>query len=387
VEDLLAPGGECEARTLNRAQRTGSDRKRSFISASLASQFTRKARSETLPDWCQTLCCDASAFRSDTGQSIEALMVIERHTVHILCILGTRKSVHAMHSMCTEWNKLGGLRCTNGCVFRLPLESRTRSETVSERQIADGREKVAAPIPDSARSCDQEQFLRNEPIVFVSGPSSVGRCEVETSDEPSASKTTGRDHPTNEPALAADGEDGRNGEPTAFARDRNDEAGLAQNDNEKASKWIWDQVAKLAPIRADDLRKLNQERRIEERAAKAAVRRSRRHDRRIGQRARQKTLAANPSFDAETRFERPPPQPTDLSHRSRPVYAEVKSRCMKLALRAGGTSELLRNAFHQNSIKHNFSPAQSRPPRDLICVRLASLMIPSLREAITSEEH
>jgi hypothetical protein len=132
VEDPLASGGECEARTLSRAQRTGSDRKRSFISASLASQFTRKARSEALPDWCQTLSCDAWAFRSDTGRSIGALMVIEPHTVHILCILGTRKTVHTMHSMCTVWNELGGLRCTNGCIFRLPVESRPRSETVSE---------------------------------------------------------------------------------------------------------------------------------------------------------------------------------------------------------------------------------------------------------------
>jgi hypothetical protein len=174
---------------------------------------------------------------------------------------------------------------------------------------ADGSENVAAPIPESAKSCDEEQILRNEPIVFVSGPSPVVRCEVETFDEPSAPKTAGRDNPTNEPALAADSEYGRSGEPTAVASDRNDSAVLAQEDNEKASKWIWDQVAKLAPIRAEDLRKLNLERRIEERAAKAAARRSRRRERRNGQPGRQKTLAANPSFEAETRSERPPPEP------------------------------------------------------------------------------
>jgi hypothetical protein len=93
---------------------------------------------------------------------------------------------------------------------------------------------LAAPIPDSVRSCDQEQFLRNKPIVFVSDPSSVVRCEVETSDEPSAPRTEGRDNPTNEPALAADGEDGRSGEPTAVASDKNDKAVPAQDDNAMA---------------------------------------------------------------------------------------------------------------------------------------------------------
>ena len=43
---------------------------------------------------------------------------------------------------------------------------------------------------------------------------------------------------------------------------------------------------------------MNLERRIEERAAKAAARRSRRRERRNGQPGRQKTLAANPSFEA-----------------------------------------------------------------------------------------
>jgi hypothetical protein len=54
------------------------------------------------------------------------------------------------------------------------------------------------------------------------------------------------------------------------------EAFEAAIDRERASKWLWDQVAILAPIRAEDLRKLNEECRQEERKAKAAARRSRR---------------------------------------------------------------------------------------------------------------
>jgi hypothetical protein len=90
---------------------------------------------------------------------------------------------------------------------------------------ADGSEMLAAPILESAKSCDDEQILRNEPNSFVSCPLSVVRCKVET---------------------------------------------------EEAGNWIWDQVAILAPIRAEDLRKLNEECRQEEREAKAAARRSRR---------------------------------------------------------------------------------------------------------------
>jgi hypothetical protein len=75
------------------------------------------------------------------GRSIGASVVIEphhaAHTVHILCILGTRESVHTMHSMCTAWTEQGGLGCTNGCVVRQPVESRSRSETVSEGGHAD----------------------------------------------------------------------------------------------------------------------------------------------------------------------------------------------------------------------------------------------------------
>jgi hypothetical protein len=59
------------------------------------------------------------------------------HTVHIPCILGTRESVHTMHSLCTVWSEQRGLGCTNGCIARLPVESRPRSETVSKGDHAD----------------------------------------------------------------------------------------------------------------------------------------------------------------------------------------------------------------------------------------------------------
>jgi hypothetical protein len=82
--------------------------------------YRRSLKNRTLPT------------RRRTGSSL-----IRSHTVHILCILGTRKSVHTMHSMCTVWTKQGCLGCTNGCIFRLPVESRSRTETVSEGGHAD----------------------------------------------------------------------------------------------------------------------------------------------------------------------------------------------------------------------------------------------------------
>jgi hypothetical protein len=83
--------------------------------------------------------------------------------------------------------------------------------------------------------------------------------------------------------VAADGEDGKNVGLSAGMNDA-DETFESEIDRERASKWLWDQVAVLAPIRAEDLRKLNEECRQEEREAKAAARRSRRLERKNGRR-------------------------------------------------------------------------------------------------------
>jgi hypothetical protein len=135
---------------------------------------------------------------------------------------------------------------------------------------ADCSGKTAAPIPESAKICDDGAILRNEPNSFVSGPLSVVRCKVETADEPAAS----REDAANESTVAADGEDDKNVGLSAGMNDA-DETFESEIDRERASKWLWDQVAILAPIRAEDLRKLNAECRQEEREARVAARRSR----------------------------------------------------------------------------------------------------------------
>ena len=74
----------------------------------------------------------------------------------------------------------------------------------------------------------------------------------------------------------------------------NDEAVRAGVDNETAGDWIWDQVAKLAPIRAEDLRKLNEECRNEGQDIKAAARRSRRVANKNGTRASDQVQSEEP---------------------------------------------------------------------------------------------
>jgi hypothetical protein len=140
---------------------------------------------------------------------------------------------------------------------------------------ADGSGKMAAPIPESAEGCDDGAILRNEPNSFVSGPLSVVRCEAETADESDATCAVARENAANESTVAADGVDGKNVGLSAGMNDA-DETSESEIDRKRASKWLWDQVAILAPIRAEDLRKLNAECRQEEREAKAAARRSRR---------------------------------------------------------------------------------------------------------------
>jgi hypothetical protein len=148
---------------------------------------------------------------------------------------------------------------------------------------ADGSGKIAAPIPESAEGCDDGAILRNEPKSFVSGPLSVVRCEAETADESDATGAVARENAANEFMLANDGEDDKNVRLSAGMNDA-DETFESEIDRERASKWLWDQVAILAPIRAEDLRKLNAECRQEEREAKAAARRSRGLERKNGPR-------------------------------------------------------------------------------------------------------
>ena len=58
----------------------------------------------------------------------ELISTVELHTAHILGILGTRKSVRTMQSMCRVWVEHGGLRCTIGCAFPLPKVARVSED-------------------------------------------------------------------------------------------------------------------------------------------------------------------------------------------------------------------------------------------------------------------
>ena len=115
-----------------------------------------------------------------------------------------------------------------------------------EATPADIDGQTPAPSHDQEASCDDDQILRNEPTAgFVSGPLSVVSGQVAPIDEPGA--------------------------PNATTNDRDDENLEAEIDREKASKLLWDEVAMRAPIRAEDLRKLNEECRKEEQEARAAA--------------------------------------------------------------------------------------------------------------------
>jgi hypothetical protein len=133
--------------------------------------------------------------------------------------------------------------------------------------------KSDSPTADSEESCDDNQILRNEANVeFVSGPLSVVRCKIET---------------THEPCM-----------PDADMNAKDDQDHAAELDREKASKWLWDEVARLAPIRAENLRKLNEECRQEEQQAKASARHIRRRGDKKGQPKVRETPAPNRDQDA-----------------------------------------------------------------------------------------
>ncbi len=128
------------------------------------------------------------------------------------------------------------------------------------------------PSHDQEASCDDDLFLRNEPNAeFVSGPLSVVRGHVVPINEPGA------------PNATADVRD-----------DKNLEAEIARL---KASKSSRDEVARRTPIRAEGLRKLNEECRNEEQEARVAAHRSRRRRGKIGVLGSRKMPA--PSWDRE----------------------------------------------------------------------------------------
>jgi hypothetical protein len=111
-----------------------------------------------------------------------------------------------------------------------------------------------------------------DPTDFVGGPLAVVGCNVETIDEPSA--------------------------PNGATNDRDDADLVAERDCERAGKLLWDEVARLAPIRTENLRKLNVECRQEEQEAQAAARRIRRREDKKGQPEDRETLAPSRDQDA-----------------------------------------------------------------------------------------
>ncbi len=117
--------------------------------------------------------------------------------------------------------------------------------------------QTPAPSHDLEASCDDDSILRNEPNdEFVRGPLSV---------------VSGQGVPIDGP-----------GAPNAATNDGDDKNVEAHIISEKASKSSWDAVAMRVPIRAEGLRKLNEECRQEEQETKAAARRSRRRRGKIG---------------------------------------------------------------------------------------------------------
>ncbi len=132
------------------------------------------------------------------------------------------------------------------------VQARPREATPAE---VDGQ--TPDPSHDQEASCDDDSILRNEPTdEFVSGPLSVVRRRVQPIDEPGA--------------------------PNALTNDRDDTNVEAEIVREKASRSSRDEVSRRVPIRAEGLRKLNEECRQEEQETRAAVRRSRRRRGKIG---------------------------------------------------------------------------------------------------------
>jgi hypothetical protein len=94
--------------------------------------------------------------------------------------------------------------------------------------------------------------------------------------------------------LAADGGSGKSVELSAGSIDT-DEDLEAQVDREKASRLLWDEVARRAPSPTEDLRKLNEESRKEAKEARAAAGRSRPVEHEHGELDCRGTVAVKPS--------------------------------------------------------------------------------------------
>ncbi len=131
------------------------------------------------------------------------------------------------------------------------MQARPREATPVD---VDGR--TPASSHDQEASCDDDSILRNEATEFVRCPLSVVSGQVALFDEPGA--------------------------PNAATNDRDDENAKTEIDREKAGKLIWDEAVLRAPIRAEDLRKMNEESRKDAQEARAADRRSRRRGKRSG---------------------------------------------------------------------------------------------------------
>ena len=87
-------------------------------------------------------------------------------------------------------------------------------------------------------------------------------------------------------------------EPNAAVNGTDDVDALAEIERERASELLWEQVASLAPIREEELRKLNEECQRDEQEASAAARRSRPRAPRNGKPSDRKTPASSRDQEA-----------------------------------------------------------------------------------------
>ena len=181
-------------------------------------------------------------------------------------------------------------RDPQSCIHASPLADVSNSRSgqpdvnacVSDENVVEPRPDAArpanmpgksdSPTADSEESCDDDQILRNEANAeLVSGPLSVVRCEIETTHEPCT--------------------------PNADMNAKDNQDLAAELARDEGGKLIWDEVARLALIRAENLRKLNEECQNEEREASAAARRARRRGRKNRKPVDRETRA--PSRDQE----------------------------------------------------------------------------------------
>jgi hypothetical protein len=158
------------------------------------------------------------------------------------------------------------------------------------RYILSNERLVNRTVSDFFKARDRSETGLFE---LVSGPLYVVCCERETIDAPVAPIAAVHANGTYEPALVDHGDDGKSVEPIAGTNDADGEELEAEIDREHASSLLWDHVAMRAPIRAEELRKLNEECRTEAQEAPAAARRSRPRGQKNGTPAVRARLAPN----------------------------------------------------------------------------------------------